>query len=183
MENYFEINISLNGKHYFATAPRSGRYEDETKALYETFLEKFPPEQGYEITVTSWQAAGHPLTGRHWCQAMSRKRKPGALRRANAEEKRAYLAQDRKPVYGLYGYVNVQVMGGDVIPIPVEDLRAYGGGGDPTYEIIAPFRMHFAYDETHTLLCISQQDVRERAGYAELTACEPGCSCGWDQEK
>lgn len=55
---YYEINVSKNGKHYFATAERSLRDEDEARAAYFDFCERFPSSDGFSITVTRWESYG-----------------------------------------------------------------------------------------------------------------------------
>lgn len=52
----YEINVSLNGKHFFATHGRSIRNTWELKKVLSAFKEKFPPEEGYKITVYEKEA-------------------------------------------------------------------------------------------------------------------------------
>lgn len=59
---YFDINVSLNGQHYFATAPRSAQTQDEAAALYAKFRQVFPVSKGYEISVTRREEGGMILT-------------------------------------------------------------------------------------------------------------------------
>ncbi len=47
----YEINISLNGKHLFATHERSLQNEREMKRCLKIFMEKFPESEGYNISV------------------------------------------------------------------------------------------------------------------------------------
>jgi hypothetical protein len=57
----FEINISKNGKHFFATAKRS--CTDSIKA-YEVLKElaaRFPDSEGYAITLTKYSTSGRTL--------------------------------------------------------------------------------------------------------------------------
>ena len=58
---YYEINIALNGKHFFATDERSIRTEWELKRVLEVFTQKFPKKEGYEITVSYWEKRGKEL--------------------------------------------------------------------------------------------------------------------------
>lgn len=48
----YEINVALNGKHFFATHERS--LTDQWKMLdcLKVFKEKFPESEGYSITVS-----------------------------------------------------------------------------------------------------------------------------------
>lgn len=57
---HYEINVSKNGQHYFATAARSITVEWEAKRLYSDFLVLFPTDKGFEITVTEWNTIGKP---------------------------------------------------------------------------------------------------------------------------
>lgn len=58
---YYEINISLNGKHLFATAERSITTLWELKKIYKLLAEKFPESEGYKITVTYYEKIGKPI--------------------------------------------------------------------------------------------------------------------------
>ena len=49
MESYYEINVSLNGRHLFATAPRSAKTEAEVDRIMKVFIKKFPKEEGFKI--------------------------------------------------------------------------------------------------------------------------------------
>lgn len=55
---HYEINVSLNGKHFFATAERSISSEFKLKEVYNLFKEKFPESEGYKIDVTRWENRG-----------------------------------------------------------------------------------------------------------------------------
>ena len=58
---YYEINVSLNGRHFFATAERSITSEWEAEKVYKLFKEKFPENEGYKISVTRWSKIGTEL--------------------------------------------------------------------------------------------------------------------------
>lgn len=47
----YEINVSLNGKHFFATHERSLTNVWELERVLNVFKDKFPPEEGYKITI------------------------------------------------------------------------------------------------------------------------------------
>lgn len=47
----YEINVSLNGRHFFATHERSITNNWKLKEILTVFLDKFPQAEGYEITV------------------------------------------------------------------------------------------------------------------------------------
>ena len=55
---YYEINVSLNGRHFFATDKRSITTERALKEVYEVFKEKFPQEDGYDILVSCTKTTG-----------------------------------------------------------------------------------------------------------------------------
>jgi hypothetical protein len=59
---YYELNVSLNGRHHFATAPRSVTDEDGAKRLYDEFIVKFPADEGYRVDVTKLETTGERLT-------------------------------------------------------------------------------------------------------------------------
>ena len=59
MESHFEINVALNGRHFFATAPRSARWEEDAKKLYKEIKTRFPEKDGFEVSVTEWKGTGH----------------------------------------------------------------------------------------------------------------------------
>ena len=58
---YYEINVSLNGQHFFATAERSIHSETKMEEMYKLFTEKFPENEGYKIDVTKWERIGKPI--------------------------------------------------------------------------------------------------------------------------
>ena len=58
---YYEINVSKNGRHLFATAERSITSLTQAEGMYMLFKEKFPESEGYEISVTEWNKVGHPI--------------------------------------------------------------------------------------------------------------------------
>lgn len=55
---YYEINVSKDGKHLFATDKRSIKYYWELERVYRIFEQKFPEREGYKITVTKWETRG-----------------------------------------------------------------------------------------------------------------------------
>lgn len=48
----YEINVSLNGKHFFATHERSITNSSALMKVFKVFVEKFPESDGYKISVT-----------------------------------------------------------------------------------------------------------------------------------
>ena len=55
---YYEINVTLNGKHFFATAERSITNRWDLNNKLKIFIDKFPMEEGYEISVSKWEKVG-----------------------------------------------------------------------------------------------------------------------------
>lgn len=49
---YIEFNVSLNGKHFFATAKRSCTDSNKADELKKVLLEKFPESEGYKVTAS-----------------------------------------------------------------------------------------------------------------------------------
>jgi len=47
---HYEINVSLNGKHLFATAARSIDSKSQLRRLVKLFRQKFPQQEGYDVT-------------------------------------------------------------------------------------------------------------------------------------
>lgn len=62
---YYEINVSKDGKHLFATAERSVTIGWEAEKIYNLFTEKFPESEGYKITVTRWETIGKEIDMKH----------------------------------------------------------------------------------------------------------------------
>lgn len=56
---YYRINVSLNGRHFFATADHSITTELQAKAIMKDFKQRFTAGEGFEITCTLWQKVGH----------------------------------------------------------------------------------------------------------------------------
>jgi len=48
---YYEINVARDGKHFFATAPRSITYIKDLQVKLKVFVEKFPESEGYSINI------------------------------------------------------------------------------------------------------------------------------------
>lgn len=55
---YYEINVSLNGQHLFATDKRSITNKIALEVIYRIFKEKFPHEEGYDILVSCTETRG-----------------------------------------------------------------------------------------------------------------------------
>lgn len=59
---HYEINVSLNGAHFFATAERSVTSEAGALAVLKVLREKFPEAHGWSVTVTLMQRIGRNVT-------------------------------------------------------------------------------------------------------------------------
>lgn len=55
---YYEINVSLNGQHLFATDKRSITNKIALEVIYRIFKAKFPTEEGYDIMVSLYETTG-----------------------------------------------------------------------------------------------------------------------------
>lgn len=55
---YYEINVALNGQHFFATDKRSITNKGAMERVYKVFKEKFPLEEGYDILVSRVDTVG-----------------------------------------------------------------------------------------------------------------------------
>lgn len=55
---YYEINVALNGKHFFATDKRSITNYNKLKEVYKVFKKKFPSEEGYDMTISFIETVG-----------------------------------------------------------------------------------------------------------------------------
>lgn len=59
---YYEINVSLNGMHLFATNERSITTETEARRVYKLFKNKFPESEGYKVSITYWKKTGYDVS-------------------------------------------------------------------------------------------------------------------------
>ena len=59
----YEINVSKDGKHFFATHERSlGLSKRHTKEVYDKLVEAFPANEGYKIEISYWQKLGETIS-------------------------------------------------------------------------------------------------------------------------
>lgn len=61
---HYEINISKDGKHFFATATRSIQDKEDLKKVLPVLTEAFKAVDGYEISVTHYPGGGTILGAR-----------------------------------------------------------------------------------------------------------------------
>lgn len=55
---YYEITVTKNGLHLFATASRSCQTLSDMKIVYRELASRFKEEDGYQILITRWETAG-----------------------------------------------------------------------------------------------------------------------------
>lgn len=58
---WYEINVSQNKQHYFATSKRSLGTKAKAIALYNQFKVLFPEELGYKLEITRWEQRGSKI--------------------------------------------------------------------------------------------------------------------------
>lgn len=55
---YYEINIALNGTHFFATAKRSISTKQKLEQVAKVLIAAFPESEGYSISATRQEELG-----------------------------------------------------------------------------------------------------------------------------
>lgn len=58
MGSYYEINVALKGRHYFATAPRSLSFVQQAKEMVIDMRKRFPESEGFSVTCTYYEVIG-----------------------------------------------------------------------------------------------------------------------------
>ncbi len=58
---HYEINVSKDGQHLFATHERSIQSIYQLEPIVKIFKEKFLKSEGYDITVTEWKTQGQQV--------------------------------------------------------------------------------------------------------------------------
>lgn len=53
---FYQINVALNGQHFFETDKHSITNKEALERAYKVLQEKFPTEEGYDILV--WDMVG-----------------------------------------------------------------------------------------------------------------------------
>ena len=59
---HYEINVSENGQHLFATHERSLTTLGRVKKLYKRLKAAFPEAEGFAITVTRYETIGYGVS-------------------------------------------------------------------------------------------------------------------------
>lgn len=60
--SHYEINVALNGKHYFATHERSIVDPWKAKEVLQDFQKRFPASEGFKVECTHYQSIGNRVT-------------------------------------------------------------------------------------------------------------------------
>ena len=58
----YEINVSKNGSHFFATAKRSLSTKSQMEEVFKSFVIKFPSEEGYLLSVSEDNSSHSDIT-------------------------------------------------------------------------------------------------------------------------
>lgn len=58
---YYELIVSKNGKHFFATAERSLINELDARQVYQELSARFPKSEGYAVTAMQWRKEGRHM--------------------------------------------------------------------------------------------------------------------------
>ncbi len=58
---YFEVNVSRNGYHLFATSPRSIQTVSTLRDTYAEIHKRFPESENFKVTVTEWKQEGQGI--------------------------------------------------------------------------------------------------------------------------
>ena len=59
---YYEINVSKNGEHLFATAERSLRSFRQTQEVFWELSSVFQESKGYKVEVSKWETTGEVVS-------------------------------------------------------------------------------------------------------------------------
>lgn len=59
---HYEINVTLNGAHHFATHERSATDEKKAARLFQDLRQRFPEAQGYQVTASMQHTTGRNVT-------------------------------------------------------------------------------------------------------------------------
>jgi len=59
---FYEVNITLNGQHFFATDERSILTLAKLRQVVELFERKFPADEGYMLMISRQETKGQWIT-------------------------------------------------------------------------------------------------------------------------
>lgn len=60
-QSHYEINVSLNGRHFFSTNERSALDLEKAEKLVYEFRQAFPASKGYKVECTYWEITGNRI--------------------------------------------------------------------------------------------------------------------------
>lgn len=60
MQSHYEINVALNGRHFFATHQRSCITRNDYKDVVREIRKRFPESDGFKVTASHWIGIGYP---------------------------------------------------------------------------------------------------------------------------
>jgi hypothetical protein len=63
MQSHFEVNVSLDGRHFFATAERSLLDEEKARRVFLLLKELFPKSEGYHVSLSGFTCKGLVIEG------------------------------------------------------------------------------------------------------------------------
>lgn len=56
---HWEVNVSLNGQHYFGTHARSLTNKQKARLVATDLRMRFPESEGFEVTLSRQEAVGY----------------------------------------------------------------------------------------------------------------------------
>lgn len=59
MQSHYEINVALNGRHFFATDPRSITNTNDLEKVLTVIIKKFPESEGFKISISYQEILGY----------------------------------------------------------------------------------------------------------------------------
>jgi hypothetical protein len=72
MQNHYSINVARRTKeggrfyHLFSTRPESILQKHTAADIFEEMVKRFPSHEGFEVTISYWQASGRDMTQEFW---------------------------------------------------------------------------------------------------------------------
>ena len=58
----YSFNVSLNGRHFFATDEKSITTKDEAEKMNKVLREKFTADEGYSVSCSQWSKTGQDVS-------------------------------------------------------------------------------------------------------------------------
>lgn len=60
-QSHYKVNVSKDGKHFFATATRSIVEDTKLTMVFKELITRFPESEGFKVTVTYWSCSGQSV--------------------------------------------------------------------------------------------------------------------------